>query len=276
MTKVVLLVEDEARYRESIKYLFRGEPYQFVEAESPEEGIKSLEENSQIQVILLGLSFPHKKGTAVLHHLKKRSGDYRVIVLTAHDNLLHAERAGEYDIFHYLPKAERSSNQAIRFSIEQAFKDLEREHLDRKRRFLLDVQTRIADNRPLDETLDFICESVLSTVGAFTCHIRLYDSKRGDYHLHGFAGAKELRQVFAPPRAKGRLFSGWVVETGKPEIFGNLQNLDKFRLFADNALEGRANVSPEERHYWRTVQSAYIVPISTHLFETEVDAVLNV
>src|SRR6185436_5671076 len=177
MNKQVLLVEDDPHYRLSIKLLFTGEPYEFVEAESPEEGIDKLTSNPEIRVILLDLSFVHGEGTLVLDHLKERAGDYKVIVLTAHDELLRAERAGEYSVFNYLPKAERSSTQAIRFSIEQAFNDLEREHLDRKSRYLLEVQKRINDNRPTRETLDLICRSVRSTVGAYTCHIRVYDLK---------------------------------------------------------------------------------------------------
>jgi GAF domain-containing protein/ActR/RegA family two-component response regulator len=276
MKREVLLIEDDANYRKSITFMFRGESYQFVEAGSPEEGISLLRANSRIRVILLDLSFRNSSGTAVLDAIKERSDDYRVIVLTGHDELLRAERAGEYAVFNYLPKAQRSSKEAIRFSIDQAFEDLQRQHLDRKLRILLKVQQQVNASRETKETLDLICQAVRDTVAAYTCHIRVYDLTRGDYHLEGFAAPEEkMRHVFERPKAKGDLFSGRVVESGRPEVFDDLQSTEEFRRFAAAALES-GEVSPEEDPYWRTVRSAYIAPISTGLFENAVDAVLNV
>lgn len=276
MSREVLLVEDDESYRLSVKLLFRDEHYRFVEASSPEEGIAKLAANPQIRVILLDLSFEDSPGTVVLDHIKEHSADYRVIVLTGHDELLAAERAGKYEVFDYLPKAEMSSTQAIRFSLDQAFKDLERKYLDEKNRFLLDVQKRISHNQPMKETLDLICQAVRSIVGAYTCHLRVYDFNYGDYHLEGFAAVEpKLRKAFELPKAKGDDFSGRVVESGMPEVFDDLQNMQEFRPFASRALQ-RPDVSPEAETYFREIRSAYIVPISTGLFGNAVDAVLNV
>jgi signal transduction histidine kinase/CheY-like chemotaxis protein len=276
MKKPVLLIDDDPNYRMSVVNMLEDEGYHFIEADSPGDGIRILDTKPQVRVILLDLSFGHVSGAVVLDHIKDRFEDYRVIVLTEHDELLLAEQAGAYAVFNYLPKAQRSSKQAIRFSIDQAFRDLERQHLDQKIRFLLDVQKQINDQRPTKETLDLICQSVRAMVGAYTCHIRVYDFDRGDYHLGGFAAAEErLRHAFERPRAKGDLFSGRVVESGKAESFDDLQNMEEFRSFASKALE-RPEVSSEEEDYFRTVRSAYIIPISTGLFETAVDAVLNV
>lgn len=276
MSKKVLLVEDDANYRLSLKYLLRGQPYEFIEAGSPEEGISLLAGDPQIHVILLDLSFERGKATELLAYVNVHADDYRVIVLTAHDELLLAEQAREYAVFNYLPKAQTSSKQSIRFSVEQAFKDLERTYLDRKVRFLLDLQRRVTAGAETEETLDSICQSVLSTVGAYTCHIRIYDFKKGDYHLKGFAGADpKMRRLFEKPKAKGDLFSGKVVESGEPQIFEDLQSLALFQNFKAAALAD-TSIAPEERTYWDIVQSAYIAPISTGLFEKGVDAVLNV
>lgn len=275
MTKEVLLIDDDSDFRASLRYLLRDKPYRFVEAASSAEGIEQLDNHPGISVILLDLSLGKAKGTTVLEHIKRRLGQYRVIVLTGHEELLRAEQAGEYEVFNYLPKAENSSSQAIRFSVDQAFKDLERERLDRKNCFLLEVQKKIA-NRETKETLDLICQAVRSIVGAYTCHIRVYDFGHGDFHLRGFDAADvTLCKIFKSPRAKGDLFSGKVVGTGKPEVFDDLQSSEKYRRFAEKALQGK-KASPEERAYWQSVQSAYIVPISTGLFGKSVDAVLNV
>jgi signal transduction histidine kinase/CheY-like chemotaxis protein len=278
-TPKVLLVDDNDYYRSSLVQLLRNEPYSFVEATSPEEGIAALEAHQDLRVILLDLSFKNggpQAETVVLEHLKNRADCYRVIVLTGHDELLAAERAREYSVFNYLPKAERSSEQAIRFSLRQAFKDLERVALDRRVHLLLEVQQRLSAGRNLEETLDFICMAVRTSVGAYTCHLRVYDFMGGDYHLKGFSGSNQrMRSVFERPRRKGELFSGRVVESGEDEVLDDLQNREEFRRFAAAALAAR-NATLEEEEYWRTVQSAYLVPIKTATFEPAVDAVLNV
>jgi len=276
--KQILLVDDEPNYRASIKALFRSDPYQFIEAESPQEGIGLLRVNPQMRVVVLDLSFGEDESAALtlLDDIKDRANEYRVIVLTGHDELLGAERAREYAIFTYLPKADRSGSQAIRFSIEQAFKDLESDTLHRKVQFLLDIQEKISGNHDTNTVLDEICRSARLTVGAYTCHIRVYDGVRGDYHLRGFAGPHDsLRQIFQIPKAKGDLFSGRVVENKRAEYHPNLQTDKEFREFARIAVAD-AKDSPLAVRYWENARSAYIAPIFTGLFWDNVDAVLNV
>src|SRR5205807_3134200 len=98
----------------------------------------------------------------------------------------------------------------------------------------------------------------------------------GDYHLAGFAGPEEsMRRLFERRRAKGDLFSGVVVESGRSEVFKDLQSEEKFLHFKEVALQ-KVRLSSEEESYWKIVRSAYIVPISTGLYGKQVDAVLNV
>lgn len=276
MSREVLLVEDEPLFRSSIAGHFPAGEYRFLETESPAEAIEVLAANPRIQVVLLDLSFAAGQATDVLDFLRARGTSSRVIVLTAHEELLGAEKAGEYRVFHYLPKAETSSSEAIRFSVDLAFRDLEREHLRRKTQLLLEVQRCINDNEPLSRTLDRICQAIREMVGAYTCHIRVYDFKKGDFHLEGFAGENpEIRELFALPRAKGDLFSGAVVETGEAKDYPDLQQDRDFQEFARRSIES-ANPTPAAIAYWRTVRSAYIVPLFTRLYYGKVDAVVNV
>lgn len=275
MTRHVLLIDDEPGFREILVKRFTPEGYRFTEADSPAAGIRVLNKQSHPRVVLLDLELGEQPGTVVLDHIRKRSGEYRVIVLTGHDELLAAQRAGEYDVFTYLPKARRTTHQALHFSLDQAFKDMERTALARKIEFLQQVQRRINENQDTKETLDLICHGVRDIVGAYTCHIRVYDFAGGDFHLAGFAPDGSLRNVLNVPRAKGEFFSGRVVQTGEPEHYSDLQNDPRFIEFKEKTLEGR-DMSSEEEEYWSTVSSAYIVPISTGFFGNTVDAVLNV
>jgi signal transduction histidine kinase/CheY-like chemotaxis protein len=275
MTKNVLLIEDDAGYREAIVRRCEREGYRFLEADSPRAGIRALEANPHVRVILMDLSFPDQPGTVVLDHIRPRSDHYRVIILTAHDELLAAERARDYDVFNYLPKADHSTHQALRFSLDQAFKDLERAALANKIGVLQEVQGGINDGQEITKTLDLICRSVREIVDAYTCHIRVYDFASGDFHLMGFAPDGPLRNAFGLTRSKGQLFSGRVVESGVSEFHDDVQHDEKFLALKGETLAKR-EMPPEAAEYWDAVSSAYIVPISTGLFGDAVDAVLNV
>jgi signal transduction histidine kinase/CheY-like chemotaxis protein len=276
MKKSVLLIDDEFRYRETVKYLLRDLPINLIETESPDEGIAILRENPDIRVILLDLSFePFGSigAPTVLEMLKERADDYRVIVLTSHEDLLVANQAREYRVFNYLPK---TGTEALRFSVEQAFRDLDREDTNRKVRSFLEVQKKINANEGMEATLDHICRSVKVIVGAYTCHIRVYDIEYGDYRLMGFAGAEEgQRDMFRTPKAKGNYFSGHAVESKAVLNISDLHSNIHFRQIADAALSDETTL-PEQRRYFRTVRSAYLIPIYTGLFGGGVDAVLNV
>jgi signal transduction histidine kinase/CheY-like chemotaxis protein len=255
--------------------MFAGTDYEIIAANFPAEGIEILDADPTIQVILLDLEFIEGSYVELLDHIKASSKNYRVIVLTGHDELLSFKVAEDYDIFHYLPKATRSAKEATRFSVAQAFRDLEHANLAQKVDRVLDVQARINANESPRNTLDLICRSVREIVGAYTCHIRVYDFRLGDFHLQGFDGPEpELELAFREPKPKGNLFSGRVVDSRVAEVYDDLQALDDFRQFKEAALARQ--ISPPERHYFEQVASAYIVPISTGLFGDLVDAVLNV
>jgi len=284
MIEEILLVDDDPIYRRNIKFLLArdGKSYRFIEAASPAEGIAKLNANPQIRVVLLDLDYNSEtiRGQELLEHIVDPSS-YRVIVLTGHENRLSAEEAEALKVFTYLPKASKTPTEALRFAVDQAFKDLQRVEFAKKIQYVQHVQKRINENQSLDKTLDTICEAVLATVEGYTCHIRMVDVNRGDYRINGFAGPREtgsgetLKAMFDRPKAKGEFFSGRVVSSGIPEFFSDLQHLPEFESFAAQAMAGPAR-SEEEDRYWRTVSSAYIVPIKTGLFGDAVDAVLNV
>lgn len=281
MIRPVLLIEDDPAYRESVVDLFADRDYQIVEAASPAEGIAKLDADPRLQVILLDLSFDGASGLEVLEHIAGRSSNYRVIVLTGHDELLLAEKAYQFEVLNYLAKSGEGSAQSIRFSVVQAFQNLDHAHLAQKTDFLLRAQERITRNDPIEDILGFICECVRTIVGAYTCHIRVYDFKGGDFHLRGFAGPeKQLRELFGQPRTTRDEFSGEVVRSRKAIPYTNLQSHPDFLKFKAEAL-ARSWSSDEVRalvvSYFERAASAYIAPLFTGLYGGNlVDAVLNV
>jgi len=286
----VLIVEDDPKFRGVIKFALKSEDYQFFEAASVFEGVGKLNDNPNIQVILLDLSLPDGTGKDFLEQITKHISTHKVIILTAHEEKLAARQARELGVFNYLPKAAESFTQSIRFSVEQAFKDVARESLEQERKNwiteksklikktedLLEIQGKINRDQPLKEILNLICGSLLSLVGAYTCHIRLYNLKKGDFDLASFAGpAEEIRVLFDSPKRKGDFFSGRVAETKLPHLFKDLQNDKDFQASKEHWLANHS-LPDKAKEYLDRVQSAYIAPITTHMFADETDAIFNI
>jgi CheY-like chemotaxis protein len=122
----VLLVDDDPLFRRSVKYGLKSMNITLSEAGSVEEGRHLLDDNRDIQIILLDLLLPGEDGTNLLEYIKGRASDYRVIILTGHDELLAAEKAAAYNVFSYLSKGEKFPAQMLRFAIEGAYNDLKR------------------------------------------------------------------------------------------------------------------------------------------------------
>lgn len=289
--KEVLIIEDESRFRNSIKRALKDEGYSFVEAVSVEESLRKLYESPNLKVILLDLKLRDGSGRDFLERIKDRIHQYKVIVLTAHEEYLAAELAREFAVFTYLPKPKGTSIvQSIRFTIAQAFKDIEREGLKDKSQILNSIQEKITSNiqenttdeTALNDVLSFICQSVRTLVGAHTCHIRVYNLKKGDFDLAAFDGPNdEVRTVFnIEPRRKDELFSGKVATEKRPLLFEDLQNSEEFKAFREKSLKRVEHLNNDllqkAEEYFNTIQSAFIAPITTRMFDDETDAIFNV
>jgi signal transduction histidine kinase/DNA-binding NarL/FixJ family response regulator len=285
--KEILIVEDQPKSRNTVKFALRGEGYSLFEAESVREGIGRLNEQPNIQVILLDLSLPDGTGRDFLELLRERSAKYRVIILTAHEEELAAKQAREYGVFNYLPKAAKSFTQSIRFSVEQAFNDIEMEQLKDKNKALIEIQKKINSDIQesttieqtlvaLNNTLNLLCLSVNNLLGTYTCHIRLYNLKTGDFDLNAFAGpSDEIKRIFDSPKRKGEFFSGIVAESKEARLFKELQKDADFQHFKNILLEDLV-LAEEAINYLNTIQSAYIAPITTNMFDNEIDAIFNI
>ena len=87
----VLVVDDEAGVRESIRMVLRGE-CEVVTADSVDAALRALGE-SHIDLVLLDLVMPGRDGFALLEELAKRGSAPPVLVLTATRAPQAAERA---------------------------------------------------------------------------------------------------------------------------------------------------------------------------------------
>jgi DNA-binding NarL/FixJ family response regulator len=129
----VLIVDNEPLFRESVRDSFSDTDIAFIEAGSVEEACGKLDADKQIRIILLDLELSGENGTKVLDHINERASEYRVIILTGHDELLPAREAAIYKVFYYLSKSEGGlTRHSLCFAIEQARQDIERAALANK------------------------------------------------------------------------------------------------------------------------------------------------
>src|SRR5882724_2730547 len=183
MSQQILIIEDDPVYRDAIIRAFAGREHTFYEAASQSEGITALQQHQGIEVILLDLRLSSGSGEGFLKAVQGPARDYRIIVMTGHGESLTAEMASEYGVFSYLPKAGPSGDQALIFAVDQALRDIDSARSSRLTKVGNEIIRRINADEPLDDTLDYICKSVLEEVGGYTCHIRVIDLSRGDLVL---------------------------------------------------------------------------------------------
>ena len=95
----ILIVDDEPRMCESLRYLLSLQDYEIFTALSGREALLCLSEN-QFDVALLDILLPDMSGHQLMDHIKAHNADTSVIVITGNANLdsaLQALRKGAYD-----------------------------------------------------------------------------------------------------------------------------------------------------------------------------------
>jgi PAS domain S-box-containing protein len=284
MSKKILVVEDDPRFRRGIIRFFDDRDYSFLEASSVRNALRLIDENPDIRVLLLDLKLSGRSGTELLEELKSKMTDLRVIVLTAHDELLAAELAQSYEVFSYAVKIGTSLRQSLRFQVASAFKDLEQSWLRKKMGAHLEIDRHIVllgtedgevARRELANILDVICERALEIMDAYTCHVRLFDAGRGDFVLWASKGRHgTVEDIFQERIRHNENYSGIVAETRQPLRVDDLQNDPPFQAMLTTALNAQADDKYIE--YLKTARSAYVVPISTGIVGNDVDAVFNI
>ena len=102
-TKPILIVEDEAIMRESLRDWLTDGGYQVRTAKDGEEGLKAIAEQD-FGVVLLDLKLPGKNGLEVLREAKVQRPQLKVIIITAYPSVQTAVQAMKEGAVDYLPK----------------------------------------------------------------------------------------------------------------------------------------------------------------------------
>ncbi len=258
MDKKILIIDDHEEIRTAVAYLLENanKNYTVLKAETADEGLKLLEENPDIQVILLDLIMPVKSGTQLLLELKGKLEDLRIIVLTGYPGTLNADKAKNLEVFRYLPKP--PEEEPLIFAIESAFNDIRLKESQKKSDIFRDIARLLIDFHDLQKVLDFISDKSLELLRGYTCHIRTLEEETGSLILR--SGKGPYMKLADKRRKFGDHYSGRVAATGETLIIKKLQDDEYFNKLRGK-YHGKTNTPLEVKNYLETAKSAITAPI---------------
>jgi diguanylate cyclase (GGDEF)-like protein/PAS domain S-box-containing protein len=168
-----LVVDDDARARESLSMLLRRNWTDITEAEDGEVAI-SLIEQRQFKIIILDLNMPKKSGDQVLSFIRDRKINATVIVLsgeTSINKVTEAVRLGAYDIFKK-PYSYDELEHAIHNALDKARVEEEKAqiqsrlaHSERLHRYMVDNSPDLIYILNLKGEFSFVNDSVTKLLG---------------------------------------------------------------------------------------------------------------
>jgi len=168
-----LVVDDDARARESLSMLLQRKWSDITEAEDGEVAI-SLIEQRQFKIIILDLNMPKKSGDQVLAFIRDRKIDTTVIVLsgeTSINKVTEAVRLGAYDIFKK-PYSFDELEHAIHNALDKARVEAEKvqiqnrlAHSERLHRYMVDNSPDLIYILNLKGEFSFVNDSVTKLLG---------------------------------------------------------------------------------------------------------------
>jgi len=98
----ILVVDDEALIRWSLKERLTGEGYDVSEAETAQEGLAQAAKG--VDLVLLDYKLPDGDGLTVLQQIKQQTPEALVILMTGFSSVENAVQAMKLGAFHYVNK----------------------------------------------------------------------------------------------------------------------------------------------------------------------------
>jgi len=168
----ILIVEDDAFFREIFSELLREEGYQVDTASSGNEALLMLE-NSRYHLVVTDMILQDISGLDILSRAKQMDSDLEVIVITGYGNMESAIYALKNGARDYLvkPISHDEFKHVVRLSMEQRRLLDENQELKDKIR-LFQVSQTIANCIDIEKILSLVLEAAIKESGAnkgFSC-----------------------------------------------------------------------------------------------------------
>ena len=153
----ILIIDDEAPIRASLKEILEYENYQVMEAEDGAEGLK-LATKFAFDVVFCDIKMPKMDGLEVLDALVEKGIDGRVIMISGHGTVETAVQAIKVGAFDFIQKPLDLNRilLTVRHALDQGQLEQETERLTRK------IQTErstaiVGDSLAIREIVELIC-----------------------------------------------------------------------------------------------------------------------
>jgi two-component system nitrogen regulation response regulator NtrX len=148
----ILVIDDEANIRKSLKMILEYEGYSFFEAADGEEGLRKLEETIGVDIVLLDIKMPGGfDGLDVLREIKAKPVSPEVIMISGQGTIQTAVEATKSGAFEFLEKPVHRDRVLLSIRNALAQTKLQRENIDLRRK--AEKRYELVGNHPLMKKL---------------------------------------------------------------------------------------------------------------------------
>ena len=91
MTQRIAFIDDEKAVLESLKWVFKGEPYELCTFQSPFDALERLEKGG-FAVVVADQIMPEMEGVNLLHQIKRKWPKTECMLMTAFPDLIEAQK----------------------------------------------------------------------------------------------------------------------------------------------------------------------------------------
>ncbi|MCJ8500244.1 CBS domain-containing protein [Desulfatitalea alkaliphila] len=189
----VMMVDDEARFREKTSAILTRKGFETTIAASGEEALRIIREAPQ-DVVVLDVKMEGMDGHAALAEIKKIAPETQVIMLTGHGSLESAVNSKELAAFDYLNKP--CDIDLLAAKINEAYA-VRQSKADRKEKKVRDIMTGIEDysSVTIDATVRQAVETLFKSISELASSSRIREA--GHRSLLVFDDRQRLRGLLS-------------------------------------------------------------------------------
>lgn len=103
MAKKILIVDDSVSIRKSVSFVLSNEGFEVIEAEDGLDGLKKSEAN-QCSLVITDINMPNMNGIETLKEIKKKKYNFKVLMLTVHNEVEYLLKAVDIGVDGYILK----------------------------------------------------------------------------------------------------------------------------------------------------------------------------